>query len=143
MSASALVSHYKGVCALLLGEGNPQCDAGHSSCDDVNPEVLHDIARNLSDLVEHATVRGAHECQCCCPSVGSVDVDAASVAVIADDEAREEQATNDGAEIRKPDAVENGADHVDVETCGRGEKIPFTQSQKSISIFSKWHTKYT
>lgn len=96
---------------LLLGEGDPQCDAGHSSRDDVDPQVLHDVAGNLSDLVECAAVWGSHQCQRGHPSVRTVDVDAAGLAVVADDEAGEEQACDDGCEVRKPDAVEDGVEH--------------------------------
>ena len=124
--------------ALLLSKRNPECDAGHSCCDDVNPEVLHDVAWNLSDLVEHATVGGAHECQCCCPRVRSVDVDAACVAVVADHEAGEEQADDDGRKVREPDAVENGADHVDVlksVRVGGGEKCLSINHIKAFQFF--------
>ena len=87
-------------------------------------------------MVEHATVGGAHECQSSCPRVGSVDVDAACVAVVADDEAGEEEADDDGAEICEPDAVENGAEHVDVEVCeGGGENTFQTFTKKHFNFF--------
>ena len=102
-----------------LGKRYPERDAGHSSGDDVYPEVLHDVAGNLSDLVENAAVWGSHESQCVHPGVRTVDVDAAGFAVVADDVAGEEQADDDGCKVRKPDAVEHGREHFVVDVDGR------------------------
>ncbi len=79
----------------------------------MDPEVFHDVARNLADLVEDAAVWGSHECHCGHPSVGSVNVDAAGLAVLANDEAGEEQADEDCHNVCEPDAVEHGGDHDD------------------------------
>ena len=108
----------EGLRALLRRKRNPKHNARHHSGHDVNPEVLHDVARNLAYLVEDAAVRRAHECQSSRPSVGAVDVDAASFAVVADDEAGEEEAAEDGEEVHEPDAVEKRAEHfVVVDVC--------------------------
>lgn len=94
-----------------LSKRDPERDACHSCCDDVNPHVLHDVARYLPDLAECAAVRGTHESKCVDPRVGMVDVDAAGVTVVADDEAGEEETSDDGGKVHEPDAVEDWCEH--------------------------------
>ncbi len=131
----------EGLQALLLGKRNPECDACHSSCDDVYPKVLHDIARNLSDLIENTTIGRTHESQCSHPSVRTVNVNTTSLAVVADDEAREEQTCDDGCEVRKPDAVEDGVEHVDARE--RDKKYLSINDKKHFNFFkhNKIHLK--
>jgi len=54
---------------------------------------------------------------------------------VADDESREEQADDDCSEVREPDAVENGAEHVDVEIYESGRKYISNNTKNQFQFF--------